>query len=88
MEYGQKFQKNIYSIFHRMFSVCKTLTRETIVRVNQTGGRAATADPQELILLRSLFKGLPNNPQPSQISGAMGKYASFLAQVFLCDNFD
>jgi len=56
------------------------------------GGRAATADPQELILLRSLFKGLPNNPQPSQISGAMGKYASFLAQtqdarVNLADDF-
>jgi len=88
MEYGIYFLKKKYSIFHRIFSVCKTLTRGTIVRVNQTGGRAATADPQELILLRSLFKGLPSNPQPSQISGAMGKYASFLAQVFLCDKFD
>jgi Tfp pilus assembly protein PilF len=39
------------------------------------------ADPNELLLLRSIFKGLPNNPEPLVISSALGRYASYLSQT-------
>ena len=60
------------------------------------GGESAsgrpTADPHELLMLRSLFKGLPSNPEPPVISSALGRYASYLAQtkdtrVNLADEF-
>ena len=43
--------------------------------------RFVWADPQELLMLRSLFKGLPSNPEPSLISSALGRYASYLSQA-------
>jgi len=39
------------------------------------------ADPNELLMLRSLFKDLPHNPEPSVISSALGRYASYLSQT-------
>ena len=45
------------------------------------GGRTAAADPSELLMLRSIFKGIPSNPEPAVLSNALGRYAGFLAHT-------
>ena len=52
----------------------------------------AAADPQELLMLRSLFKGMRSYTKPPDISSALGRYAGYLAQtkdsrVNLADEF-
>jgi len=71
-----------------------TASRHSTVSPAELGGSrpAAAADPNELLMLRSLFKDLPRNPEPTLISSALGKYASYLSQtkdarVNLADEF-